>query len=202
MECSSAIPGVRVKVVDEADATGATGELYERIRDVTGLPFVPDVFRLVSTRPDLLNAVVAGHTALFSGGLLARDTKELISAWTSKLNNCSYCVDAHSWFLRRYGGGDELIDAVTSAATPEGLPADERTKALLRLATKVTAAAHEITDADWEEARECGWSDAELLEATFCAALFGFVNRLVGALGLGERRIGPISRGATKSSSA
>jgi uncharacterized peroxidase-related enzyme len=187
MEHRRIVPPVRVELIDEAVATGRTAELYEDIRTATGLPFVPDVFRLISTRPDLLHAVVAGYKAIYDGGVLPRDTKELISAWTSKVNDCPYCVGAHSWFLQQFGGTAELAAAIAPAASPEDLPVDEPTRALLRMATKVTAAANRITDADWDTAVAAGWSDAELLEAVFCAALFNFINRLVDALGLGAQ---------------
>jgi uncharacterized peroxidase-related enzyme len=185
MEGSSTTPGVRVRLIAEADATGRTAELYERARAATGLPFVPEVFRLTSTRPDLLEVVVVGFTGIYGAGRLPRATKELISAWTSRVNGCSYCVGAHNWFLQQFGGSAELAEAVARVASPEELPVDEPTRALLRLTTLVTTAANRITDADWNRALTAGWSEDELLEAVFCAALFSFINRLVDSLGLG-----------------
>lgn len=178
------VTGVRVRLVDESAATGQTAKLYEMARVATGLPFVPDVFKLTSTAPRLLHPVIAGYDGIFNGGVLPRETKELIAAWTSKLNACPYCVGAHSWFLRQFGGAEELVAAIETATRPEDLPVDERTKELLRLAALVSTAAAQITDAEWDRAAASGWSDAELLEAVYCAALFNFINRLVAALGL------------------
>jgi|SRR5882757_3573511 len=179
------VPGVRVPLIDEDAATGRTAELYDLIKGATGLPFVPDMFRLVSTRPDLLEAVMAGFNGIFGGGTLPRETKEIISAWTSKLNACPYCVGTHNYFLLMFGGTEELTEAIKTATSSDELPVDDRTKRLLRLVTKVTQAAYKITDDDWAEAARAGWTNAELLEAVFCAALFSFINRLVDSLGLG-----------------
>lgn len=179
-------PGVRVPLVAEDQATGKTAEIYALIKEVTGLPFVPDMFRLVGTRPELLQAVSAGFMGVFGGGPLPRQTKELISAWSSKVNGCTYCVGTHNWFLQQFGGSKELADAIQSSGEPAQLPVDEKTLRLLELVTKVGRAAYKITDADWERAAEAGWSDEELLDAVFNAALFAFITRLVDATGLGS----------------
>jgi uncharacterized peroxidase-related enzyme len=179
------VPGVRVPMVAEADAEGHTAEVYERIKAGTNLPFVPDMFRLVSSRPDLMEVVLAGYVGVFSDGVLPRATREMISAWSSKVNGCPYCVGTHNWFLAQFGGSDELIQAIASADTPEQLPVDERTLALMQLVTKVSNHAYKITDTEWDRVAAAGWSDAEMLEAVFTSALFAFINRLVDGLGLG-----------------
>jgi uncharacterized peroxidase-related enzyme len=179
------VPGVRVPLIDESAATGATADIYALVKERTGLPFVPDMFRLLSTRPDLLQAVLAGFGGVFGGGVLPRETKELISAWTSRVNSCPYCVGTHNFFLQQFGGSAELAQAVATSSSPDELPVDDRTHELMRLVTKVSTAAYRITDEDWAAATAAGWGDDELLEAVFCAALFNFITRLVDGLGLG-----------------
>jgi uncharacterized peroxidase-related enzyme len=186
MQTEKSIPGVRVPVVAEADATGRAAELYARVKSATGMPFVPDMFRLTSTKPELLEVVIAGYLGVFGEeGELPRQTKELIAAWTSKVNGCPYCVGTHNWFLQHFGGSPELADAISERDSSDELPIDEKTKELMRLVTKVSTAAYKITDADWKRATEAGWTDGELLEAVFTAALFNFINRLVDGVGLG-----------------
>lgn len=177
--------GVRVPLVDEADATGYLAELYERAKEVTALSFVPDMFRLVSTRPKLLETMLAGYDGVFNHGKLPRQTRELISAWTSKVNECPYCVGTHSYFLQAFGGSPELAKAIEAADSPDDLPVDEPTRVLLHLVTKLSRSAYRITDTDWQVALDAGWTADDLLEAFFCAALFNFITRLVDGLGLG-----------------
>ncbi|TCO47432.1 carboxymuconolactone decarboxylase family protein [Actinocrispum wychmicini] len=186
MTATHSLPGVRVPVIAESDATGRVADLYETLRKATNMPFVHDVFRLTSTRPDLLEIVATGYTGMFGDGVLPRQTRELIAAWTSKLNHCPYCTGTHNWFLRQFGGSEELIAAVATANTPADLPLDEKTRTLIELATKVSTAAYKITDKDWDTAAKAGWTNPEILEAVFCAALFNFINRLVDATGLGD----------------
>jgi uncharacterized peroxidase-related enzyme len=177
--------GVRVPLIDEADATGRVAALYERAKKVTSLDFVPDMFRLVSSRPELLETMLAGYDGVFNHGKLPRQTRELISSWTSKVNQCPYCVGTHNFFLQVFGGSEELARAIEAADSPDDLPVDERTRVLLRLLTKLSRSAYRITDDDWQTALDAGWTADDLLEAFFCAALFNFITRLVDGLGLG-----------------
>jgi uncharacterized peroxidase-related enzyme len=176
---------IRVPLVEESEATGVLAELYDQVKVETGLPFVPDMFRLLSTKPELLRAILAGYNGVFNHGELPRETRELVAAWTSRLNQCPYCVGTHSFFLQVYGGSEELANAIARSSHPDELPVDERTHELLRLVTKVTTAPYKITDRDWQGALDAGYSTGELLEGVFCAALFNFICRLVDSTGLG-----------------
>jgi uncharacterized peroxidase-related enzyme len=176
---------VRVPLVAEDQATGRLAELYDEVKKATNLPFVPDMFRLVSTRPDLLEAVVAGYKGMYLGGVLPRQTRELISAWTSKVNQCPYCVGTHNFFFQVFGGPAEIATAVETAESADDLPVDDRTKVLLHLVTKLCREAYKVTDEDWRHARDAGWNDEELLEAFFTASMFNFITRMVDGLGLG-----------------
>jgi uncharacterized peroxidase-related enzyme len=176
---------VRVPLIAETDATGELAATYEDIRQSLNLPFVPDMFRLLSSRPDLLNAVLNGYRTVFYGGVLERRTKEMIAAWTARLNECPYCVGTHNFFVLAFGGSPELTHAIETAPGVDALPLDDKTKSLLAFSEKVTLTPWKITDGDWAGARDAGWSETELLEASFTAALFGTITRLVDGLGLG-----------------
>ncbi|MBC9729193.1 hypothetical protein [Streptomyces sp. TRM68367] len=49
-----ATANVRVPLIAEEEADGRLAELYDEIKKATDLPFVPDMFCLASTRPDLM----------------------------------------------------------------------------------------------------------------------------------------------------
>lgn len=176
---------VRVPLIDEKDAHGRLAELYEEVKKATELPFVPDMFRLLSSRPDLLETVVVGYRAMFGEGALPRQIRELICAWVSRVNQCSYCVGTHNFFYQVFGGPPEVGDAIDAAETPDDLDLDEKTRVLLRLVTKVSREAYKIVDEDWQGALDAGWTEEELLETFFTAALFNFIVRFVDGLGLG-----------------
>ncbi len=81
---------VRIGIVQESEAIGETKALYEEIRALFGLPVVPDVFKLISTRPDFLRVMFEGYKAMFGGGHLPRQVKEMIATVVSETNSCTY----------------------------------------------------------------------------------------------------------------
>ena len=81
----------RIRIVQESEATGETAKIYDEIRSVFGFPMVPDIMKLVSTRPDFLRVLLDGYKAMFTtGGHLPRDVKEMIATVVSKANSCTY----------------------------------------------------------------------------------------------------------------
>jgi len=81
---------LRIRIVQESEATGETRALYDEVRSVFGMPIVPDIMKVVSTRPDFLRVLLDGYKAMFSGGHLPRQVKEMIATVVSKANSCSY----------------------------------------------------------------------------------------------------------------
>ena len=82
--------GPRIRIVQESEATGETKALYDEIRAVFDFPMVPDIMKLASTRPDFLRVLLDGYKAMFSGGHLPRQVKEMIATVVSKANSCAY----------------------------------------------------------------------------------------------------------------
>ncbi len=82
--------GPRIRIVQESEATGETKAIYEEIRATFGFPMVPDIMKLVSTRPDFLRVLHDGYKAMFGGGHLPRQVKEMIATVVSQANSCRY----------------------------------------------------------------------------------------------------------------
>jgi alkylhydroperoxidase family enzyme len=80
----------RIPIVQESQATGKTKQLYDEIRAFFGFPAVPDVMKLVGTRPDLLRVMFEGYKAMFSGGHLPPQVKEMVATVVSRTNSCAY----------------------------------------------------------------------------------------------------------------
>src|SRR5262245_27652454 len=118
---------VRVEIVREADARGELAELYDELRELF-LGFVPDVFELVSTRPDRLRHFIDGHRTMFEGGVLPREAKEVIALTVARVGSCQYCATAHDTILRLLGTDAAYADAVLHGdldhpASPTGVRA-------------------------------------------------------------------------------
>lgn len=79
---------VRIPIVQESAATGELKALYDETREVFGL--VPDILKLVSTRPDFLRPMLDQYKAMFLGGALPRPIKEMVATVVSQANSCDY----------------------------------------------------------------------------------------------------------------
>ena len=55
----------RIRIVQESEATGETAAIYDEVRSVFGIPMVPDIVKLVSTRPDFFRVLLEGYKAMF-----------------------------------------------------------------------------------------------------------------------------------------
>ncbi|WP_173161670.1 carboxymuconolactone decarboxylase family protein [Phytohabitans suffuscus] len=145
-----------------------------RFPGITGLM----AFRPETARPlnDLANVL------LFEPNSLSRGDRELIAAYVSGLNECSFCRDSHSAFAAvQLPGGSELVSKVR--ADPGSAPISERMKALLRIAEAVRRSGRQVTEALVDQARAAGATDVEIHDAVLIAAAFCMFNRYVDGLG-------------------
>lgn len=69
-------------------------------------------------------------------------------------------------------------------------PVEEPERKLLELVRTVTLHAYKVTDTQVEELRRLGWSDEQVAEAVYVAALFAFFNRVADAFGIDSQGYG------------
>lgn len=127
------------------------------------------------------------HLARLSEGIIRRPStisvgmRELIAAYTSYCNECTFCTNAHAAAAGELLGHD-LVAAVL--ANLETAPIEEKDKHLLQFVGKVTTALPSITGADVDRLRESGWNDEAIYFAISTCALFNFYNRWITASGV------------------
>ena len=61
---------------------------------------------------------------------------------------------------------------------------DDKTRAMLRYASKLTESPSFVGEDDAGALRECGWSEREIWEITALASFFNFSGRMEAASGL------------------
>src|SRR3989442_10929877 len=90
----------KIKIVEDAEATGEVAEAYEYWRASSGCTNVRGILKSLSARPDFLTQVVDfSNTIKFSDGHLSRRHKEMIGSYAFQLNSCTECLDIHAFFL-------------------------------------------------------------------------------------------------------
>jgi uncharacterized peroxidase-related enzyme len=142
------------------------------------------IWHLFAFKPEM-----TAHLARFSQALL-RDPaplspglRELIAAYTSALNRCTFCTKAHVAFAAvLLDRSNQFVEDVIRDLESSGLRENEKT--LLRFVEKVHHGAQEITADDMQPMYAAGWDDEAIYYVITICALFNFYNRWVGASGV------------------
>jgi alkylhydroperoxidase family enzyme len=78
----------RIPPLDAASAPAAIRETFDRFMRERGN--IPNMFRTLALRPEMMRATEALLTAVMTTGTLSRLLKELVSVRVSALNGCDY----------------------------------------------------------------------------------------------------------------
>jgi len=110
---------------------------------------------------------------------LSAADREVIAAYTSKLNGCHYCRGSHTAFAESLGASEADLEMVTSGATD-----GHRLAALLAYVKKLTQAPASISNNDKLAVHAAGFSEDELKDAIAVCAAFNLYNRIVEGHGI------------------
>jgi hypothetical protein len=87
----AAKPATKIRIIEDAEATGETAAAYDFWRAGSGRQQVPGIIKCFGERPDFLRRVIdLGNAVHFSEGHLSRRHKEMIASYVSYLNRCPY----------------------------------------------------------------------------------------------------------------
>ena len=103
--------------------------------------------------------------------------RELIAAFVSGPNTCTYCYGTHVGVAEACGVAPDLTKALL--VDIETAPLEARMKPILRHVRKLTLSPARVTEADAAAVYEVGWGDDALYSTVLVTALFNFYNRLV-----------------------
>lgn len=167
-------------VAEEDELPEDLAKLFTRARERLG--FVPNVFRAYAWRPDRLRAWFSHFRQLHEAteGLSSAE-REMIAVAVSMANGCLYCLVAHGAALREELGDPVLAERIVFDYRRAGL--DERRRAILDYAVKVTTRPLDCDEADIEGLRALGLSAEEVWDVAELAAMYNFTNRLAMATG-------------------
>jgi uncharacterized peroxidase-related enzyme len=158
----------RIPLTRPSDATGELKSTFEAVHGKFGA--VPNGIRALGVSPATLRGYLGFADALGSG-TLARAERERIAVLTAQVNECGYCLSAHTLGGRAAGLSDEEL-----LASRLGSAADPRAAALLAFAVAVLEHRGDVPDGELAEARAAGLSDAELIEVVAEVSLNTFTN--------------------------
>jgi alkylhydroperoxidase family enzyme len=135
----------------------------------------PNLARAFALRPDVLVAWQQLNGAIKASADLRR--YELATLAAARRLRSSYCCLAHGKVL-----AEQFYDFDAVPLLPEGL--DDADRAIMVFAEKVVDDATSITQADVDELRAHGLSDAEITDVVLAAAARCFFSKTLDALGV------------------
>lgn len=133
--------------------------------------------------PAASRLLIAYHTQILRGpSPLSPAERELIAAFVSALNACTYCHGVHAATAKAFGIPAEVLEALVT--DPDCSAVEPRLGTIFRYVRKLTLTPSRMVPADAEAVFEAGWDERALHDAISVAALFNFMNRYVEGHGL------------------
>lgn len=169
-----------LKEIETQPAEGMTKIAFKKLRDDgEAIPEILHLFRFKRGSTDHLvrftEEVMRGPSPLSPG------LRELIGAYFSKRNQCSFCSDAHAAAAAQYLE-KELVDEVLLDLENSRLDAPH--KELFRYIGKLAENATRVTASDINRLKEAGWSEEAIYDALTVASVFRFYNTWNGGSGV------------------
>jgi alkylhydroperoxidase family enzyme len=113
---------------------------------------------------------IMGNLSPFS-----KETRELLFAYTSDLNQCSLSYEYHK------------AASVASAALKidiNSVKIDDKLKPILRFIKKLTLIPNQITQADAQQIFDAGWDEHAYFDSVCICAIMNCMNRFITALSI------------------
>jgi len=155
-----------IKLVEQKDATGKVAEIYQNMMNTMG--FIPNAFKLFSPSEHVLEQQVSNLNYFFRHPKLGGKLLSFIRLMVSDQEKCVYCVGMNTNILFQYGVLPEMIHEILK--DHDKVPLEENEKALLFFILKVVKNSNAIVQEDVDVLRKLGWTDGEILEATYHGA--------------------------------
>jgi uncharacterized peroxidase-related enzyme len=153
--------------------------LFRFIRLVSGFP-LPDAARLGFYRPDFYGKLMRAFTHEAMGGSSSWSVgeRELMAAYISKLNECRFCISAHTETSSQAYHDRGKVAAVLSDL--ETAPIGEPLKSTLRMLGKLTRQ-NSVSVEDMRSVLGAGASPGQVEDALAVCFAFNTTNRLADA---------------------
>ena len=158
----------RIASIDPATAQGRAKELLDATQAQLGR--TPNLYQSMAQSPAALDGYLALRGAL-GKGVLSVPMRERIALLTAAINDCGYCVSAHTFRGTKVG-----LSAGELEATQKSQSADPKSAAALQFVDALLQRNGLIDDDDFAKIKSHGWSDEEIGEIVAHVALNVFSN--------------------------
>lgn len=150
---------------------------------LSNLPEPASLADVMAAYPDLAGlALPLAEHVLRGPSPLSPALRELLFAYGSALNACSFCTGMHRAVAEALGADGSLVEALLADIDTAPLP--DRERPLFHYLRKLTLTPSRMTAEDAGAVRDAGWSDDALHGVIAVSALHNFFNRWVDGSGV------------------
>ena len=158
----------RLPAINPEQATGQAHTLLQGIQSQLG--FAPNIMRTMANSPAVLQGYLDFSNALSKGNLSPK-LREQIALAVSEVNNCQYCLAAHSAIGQSVGLSEECIED-----SRRGKSSDSKVSAALDFTRKVVSDRGWVTDEDVAKLGKAGFTEGDIVELIANISLTVFTN--------------------------
>jgi uncharacterized peroxidase-related enzyme len=168
----------RIRPPRPEEVSPGARDVFERFERERGA--IPNMFRTMALRPEIMNTAAEHMRAIFSTGTVDTRLKEMLAVRVSQINDCFYCKASHTTLAKRLGASQALLDAMFHIDQHRDLftPAE---LAALTFAERMTTDARNVDEDVWAELRE-HFDEGQIIELAAVIGLFNYFNRFNDAL--------------------
>jgi uncharacterized peroxidase-related enzyme len=168
------IPGV-----EEDQATGETAEIYDAIKKSMQVPTVPNINKVLAHSPQALKGTVGILGELYMSSSFPQPVVSMLLYSISLARRCQYCSSMHRLTSRMVGVDEAMLSAVGNNL---GSVTPERVQAIVAFGVKSAMSSNDVAEEDFENLRDMGISDAEIVEIVALSGLGVYLNIVADAL--------------------
>jgi AhpD family alkylhydroperoxidase len=166
----------RIPLLERDSASPDAQKIYDALLATRGV--VPNMFKVLSYRPEIAQGVAGFLKPLLSDGALPGFYKELIAIRMSQHHSSTYATRAHSISARQKGATEQQIESVLNF---EAGRYTEKEKLGFRLADRLHRGPDAVDDTFYASLKP-SFSDPELIELFLTAAAFEMFPRFIDGL--------------------
>lgn len=151
------------------DAPEASQELLTNVQKSLGS--VPNIFRIISNSPAVLEGYL-GLSASLGKGTLSAATRERIALAVAQLNGCDYCLAAHTYLAQNVAN----LNGVEIEANRAGTSTDAKAAIAVKFAVEIARSRGKVDKYAIAALKQAGFSEAEIVEIIGNVALNVLTN--------------------------
>ncbi len=110
------------------------------------------------------------------------EQRELIAAYSSGLNDCTYCYNTHKATAEAFGVDENLLESMLGDLDASAV--DDKLKPVLRFVRKLTQSPSRMVQADADAIFDAGWDEDCFHFTVMICGLFNLMNRMMDGYGV------------------